>query len=127
MIKDILVLNQHGKELGIVSNDIGDGEEALINLIEVSMEEMPGKETVLDVLYIQDMNYGIVIPKHIAKELSILLALDLSQEDLESEKRCEGADIDGDMINGEYHNLEEESRISGVSVNDILKDLQGGN
>ena len=160
MIKDILVLNQHGKELGIVSNDIGDGEEALINLIEVSMEEMPGKDTVLDVLYIQDMNYGVVIPKHIAKRLSDLLALELSPEDLESDivsnldeqcgvdtdgdhmvvswreeldkrnKRMTGADVDGDMINGEYHNLILESEQQGITIGQLLDNInkkQGGN
>jgi len=99
MIKDILILDENGKELGVVANDIGDVKDALINLIEVDMNEMPGsKGTVLDVLYIQDMNYGVVIPEHIAKRLSDLLALDLSDEDLEL-GRLDGEDIDNDWLN----------------------------
>jgi len=131
MIKDILVLDENGKELGVVSNDLGEQEEALVNLIEVSMDEMPeGKGQVLDVLYIQDMNYGIVIPKHIAKKLSALLDLDLSDEDLES----------GILpsMDEEYHNLFdkakeldklnddniEQANVCIQRIDDITKDLR---
>lgn len=115
MIKDIMIFDK-GKYICTIREDIDFSNGEMVQLLSTVINAELIERELIDILYVKDMDYGIVIPRYIADEMNGKIEKLLT--------RMDGADIDGDMINGEYHHLLDESRGFGKSVNEIVYEIK---
>ncbi|MFA6661459.1 MAG: hypothetical protein WCS56_00330 [Bacilli bacterium] len=98
MIKELMVFDK-GKYVCTVEEDITFEDGSMVQLASAILDEGLISVRIIDILYVRDMDYGIIIPMHVAHEMNTKI---------DALTRMNGADIDGDMIDGVYHNISQE-------------------
>ena len=89
MIKDIMVYESQ-KYVCTIREDVDLGDGSMLQLLTAVLNEGLMGGRIIDILYVKDMDYGIVIPKHIADEMNAKVeSIEevIFKEDVENESR----------------------------------------